>query len=876
MKLTGIHHNKRLASLLTCVLLLLSSLPSFTNAIAAPSLDDTASSLGGSTTLSPPNEPAEGPKKDTQPPDSIIITLKTPPYQFVKSNDGFDLVQIEGFDLSRVPGAPALPRKVYNVAVPPDTALDSLRLKVVDAQVIKLPGTYQIKLPPPDRTATGLEDDLTAYQSSCLPAPGTVSTDSIRLLSPGQMRKWRLARLEFLPFRYDLASGELSVVSELTVRINYDLSLKAQDMALLRDGVMDDVAQQLLVNYDTAQEWYQALGGQGELSASTAHDYVIITTNAIVAGSSKLDDFITHKQSQGHSVLTVTETQYGSLTGQSPNGTAEKIRQWLINNYITDSIEYVLLIGNPDPDDPTLADPVGDVPMKMCWPRCTTSSDDLDECVAPTDYFYADLTGNWNKDGDLYFGEYGAGKDGGTGGVDFAPEVYVGRIPVYSAAYTTLDNILQKIIDYEDEINPMSWRKSALLPMSFLEATYDTASLAEQMKDYYLTAAGYSSWTQYQQGSGACGLDSSYASDEELSGSTVVGDRWAANDYGLVLWSGHGGPDSAAIGYSGCWDGILFSNLQTSSLDDDHPSFVYQASCNNGYPELASNLQYALLKQGAIGTVGATRVSWYNSMIGYGFFENSTTIHGIGYRYVKRLVEGQAAGDALYNAKTSPPPPSATSLMNYYDFNLYGDPSTSILLAAPSNLVATPASQTQINLSWTDNSNNESGFKIEQSPNGTSGWTQIATVGINATTYSNTGLTCNTTYYYRVRAYNAGGDSGYSNTANATTVACIPVAPSGLTAAPASQTQINLSWTDNSNNESGFKIERSPNGTSGWTQIATVGINATTYSNTGLTCNTTYYYRVRAYNAGGDSGYSNTANATTFSNVYLPLIQRNQ
>jgi predicted secreted protein len=199
--------------------------------------------------------------------------------------------------------------------------------------------------------------------------------------------------------------------------------------------------------------------------------------------------------------------------------------------------------------------------------------------------------------------------------------------------------------------------------------------------------------------------------------------------------------------------------------------------------------------------------------------------------------------------------------------------------AAPSKLVATPVSQTQINLSWADNSNDESGFKVERSPNGTSDWMDIATVGANVTAYANTGLACNTRYYYRVRAYNAGGYSSYSNTYIAITFACTPVAPGNLVATPASQAQINLSWADNSNDESGFKVERSPNGTSDWMDIATVGANVTAYANAGLSCGTTYYYRVRAYNAGGDSDYSNTDEATTsacsqagVSNIYLPLI----
>ncbi len=96
----------------------------------------------------------------------------------------------------------------------------------------------------------------------------------------------------------------------------------------------------------------------------------------------------------------------------------------------------------------------------------------------------------------------------------------------------------------------------------------------------------------------------------------------------------------------------------------------------------------------------------------------------------------------------------------------------SILPVAPSNLTASAASQTQINLSWTDNSNNESGFKIERSPNGSTNWSQIDTVGVNVVNHANIGLNCGTTYYYRIRAYNAGGDSAYSNGANAQTTAC--------------------------------------------------------------------------------------------------------
>ena len=90
-----------------------------------------------------------------------------------------------------------------------------------------------------------------------------------------------------------------------------------------------------------------------------------------------------------------------------------------------------------------------------------------------------------------------------------------------------------------------------------------------------------------------------------------------------------------------------------------------------------------------------------------------------------------------------------------------------------------------------------------------------------------------------------------------------PGQPTGLTATPVSTSQIDLAWTDNASNETGFRIERSTNGTT-FTEVATVGANGVMYQSTGLKRNTLYYYRVRAYNAAGNSGYSNIASARTF------------
>ena len=99
-----------------------------------------------------------------------------------------------------------------------------------------------------------------------------------------------------------------------------------------------------------------------------------------------------------------------------------------------------------------------------------------------------------------------------------------------------------------------------------------------------------------------------------------------------------------------------------------------------------------------------------------------------------------------------------------------------------------------------------------------------------------------------------------------------PRAPTNLTATTISTNQINLSWTDNSRNETTFKIERSLNGTT-FVQIKAAGVNVTAYTDSGLQASTKYYYRVRAYNSRGNSGYSNTASATTLvqRQVYIAI-----
>ena len=158
------------------------------------------------------------------------------------------------------------------------------------------------------------------------------------------------------------------------------------------------------------------------------------------------------------------------------------------------------------------------------------------------------------------------------------------------------------------------------------------------------------------------------------------------------------------------------------------------------------------------------------------------------------------------------------------------------------------------------------GFKIERAPdaNGTPGvWAQIVTLAPSSyysTYYTDTNRAADTTYWYRVRAFNWIGDSPYTDAAAITIVP--PAKPDNLTAAIGDTNQVALSWNDYATDEDGFTVERAPDvdGEPGaWMQIAAINSGNAYYGSfidTNATANTTNWYRVRAFNVVGVSDYS--------------------
>lgn len=203
-----------------------------------------------------------------------------------------------------------------------------------------------------------------------------------------------------------------------------------------------------------------------------------------------------------------------------------------------------------------------------------------------------------------------------------------------------------------------------------------------------------------------------------------------------------------------------------------------------------------------------------------------------------------------------------------WDGYLYGNLNHNLpLTSPPSGLQATALSESSIRLDWTDTSSDEFGFRVEKKrPDGD--FESVCSVPANTVTCTVTGLPSGTAYVFRVAAYQEGGFA-YSNETTATTLGV--AAPSGLAASMLSGSRIDLSWTDNSPNETGFVIERKAGNIGSFRQIAAVGPETTSYSDESVNPDTDYYYRVASYSLDAYSTYTNEEWAASEARDYTDI-----
>ena len=575
----------------------------------------------------------------------VEIMLEAPAYQMIQVDDGTFRLEAEGMQTALIPGYPALPVRVVDVALPAGTTASGLAIGVVESQ--NLGEGWRLSRVPAQVSDEGnrLELELTEpFPSEPVQLEGTHALGGIVF-----------ARLHFFPFRYDPSTGELTVTSRISVRVLYQEAGGRRLPA--RRGDLESLS---LSNEAQARDWYAS----GPV-AQAEEGYLILTTSTL-ASSASVQAFVSHKSGLGFSVYLAVPSDWAGYAGAD---SADKVRNFLIDKYAAWNLRWLCIIGSP-----------ASIPMKTVYPSPANHGGSWPTL---TDAYYADLTGNWDADGDGYFGERG------EDAADFAAELWVGRIP-FDDEYTVAP-ILQKTASYATTDG--DWRRRALLAMAIQgyesDGTIQTDGgfLAHAMRGGYLNAAGFVSYRLYEENTPATEVPHEAALT--LANMTSV---WATG-YGLVTWWGHGNRYGT---YRSLWSGtatystpfLTYDDL--SGLDDSKPSIVFQNSCLNaqqGYTNLASEM----LKKGAVATVAGTTLTWYylywNSYNGGG---NAT----MAYLFGENLVRSRkTAGAALADAKSTYAAKYLWFMgdsQNLVAFNLFGDPSVGLWPSSTATPTATP------------------------------------------------------------------------------------------------------------------------------------------------------------------------------------------
>ncbi len=405
---------------------------------------------------------------------------------------------------------------------------------------------------------------------------------------------------------------------------------------------------------------------------------LILTTNAIIAHSKELSNFVATKKANGFDVKIATETDFG---GANLSGTDKvlKIREWLKSQ--VGKYDFLLIIADPQPN-------ASGIPMLLVKPAYGTNQIQQPEYQPVyTDMIYATVEGNWDSNGD---GIFGTNLDSE---VSFAYDFIVGRIPVYNSNYTKLDKILKRTNDYINTNDNVAFRKRILFPASI--AFYakqnnqtqmpkmDGGYVAKYFKDNILPETFQEQVLVEKEG-----LDPSEFSEYPPLTLANLIDEWNKG-YGVVYWIGHGMPTGA---YRTIWqhdngnDGIptdyelrstpFITSIDSSNLTEQKAAFVFEGSCLNGQVTKSNNLGYSILLNNAVGVVASSQITFGAVYKNYNPAQ-SPDVFAYGVSFSKAVVENKYPAKAMMDAKESFYNGDIYPMIKM-ELNYFGDPSLSL------------------------------------------------------------------------------------------------------------------------------------------------------------------------------------------------------
>jgi len=504
---------------------------------------------------------------------TITITIPVGRYEIKEITQSHEIT-IEGYGRLLIPGKPNLPSKIFSLAIPQGAIVRDVTFETNKG--ILIPGVYRIA-PSPLPRVIGQENpvlyerDQHQYEENYElvyghnnPYPLSIG----ELVGTGGYRKYNLVDLQITPFIYYPLSGRLMYYPDITVTVQYTFPEGFSSKNIMIDNLprTEQNAQEIILNYDQAKNWYPN-GPAGR----EQYNYVIITLDSLTSAVTPLADW---ESTKGRSVNIVTISWISNNYGGYD--LAAKMRAFLREKYPSGvwGIEDVCLIGGYD-----------DVPMRR-------TAQDVGYGAPETDYYYAELSlpdsQSWDANGNHQYGE-------DSDPVDFLAEVNVGRIPWSTPA--TVQSICEKSVSYEQNTDE-AFKKNILLLGAFFWSDTDNAVLMEAKVDQdWMTDWTMTRMYEDAQSSHPCDYDLNYNNVESI---------WSAGTYAFVDWAGHGSPDACYEYYP---SQAFVDKTTCLSLNDEYPAIIFADACSNSDTD-DLNIGQAMLKQGGVGFLGATKVAY--------------------------------------------------------------------------------------------------------------------------------------------------------------------------------------------------------------------------------------------------------------------------
>jgi len=397
----------------------------------------------------------------------------------------YDIVKLPWGSLMGAVGKPALPMQVWLVLEPPG-GIKSFKVEPLEWK--KLPGTYNIPPAPPLTCRKGPKEvrpDPEVYNSS-QPYPGKLYRLS-KIAITWRGLKYRL--LVLYPLQYIPVEKELRFYEGFRIKIRYGPMDEEKPRVRPIEPIFTDVIMPRVVNKDILHHAW-------EIDIDFNFTYLIITREKFL---DVLQPFIDMKTNVHHEDVRVQTVEW-IVSNWSGDDIPEKIRNYIKSAYQFYSVDFVLLFGDADPYDLLdgyTIDNDWEVPTRYVYNPDVEDGTPVDSSIieeifgrdapswaadyTPTDYYYACLDGTWDDDGDHKYGESKFNCNKGVEEVDWAPEVYVGRIPVRSEEEAQW--VVNKLCNYlgERSLKPAHRYKVFLLIGSVLDPYSDGADVKEEV-----------------------------------------------------------------------------------------------------------------------------------------------------------------------------------------------------------------------------------------------------------------------------------------------------------------------------------------------------------------------------------------------------------